>query len=138
MGSGAVEKSNENLAGKIELKTSKQELNVGEIIEIEVRGVDLKVVNALSFALPYNADEYEFVAIQSLGMKQMENFTNDRLHTNRQKALYPTFVNAGDKETLNGSTDLFIIKMRAKKKLKFDLKMIDGIIVDKRLNELPY
>jgi hypothetical protein len=135
---GAVEKSNEKLSGKIELSTSKQEFNAGEIIEIKVKGVDLKVVNALSFALPYNAEDYEFVGVQSLGIKQMENFTYDRLHTNRQKALYPTFVNAGDKETLNGSSDLFIIKLKAKNNVKFDLKPIDGIMVDKRLEEIRF
>ncbi len=135
---GAVEKSNEKLSGKIELSTAKQVYNAGEIIEIKVKGVDLKVVNALSFALPYNADDYEFVGVQPLGMKQMENFTYDRLHSNRQKALYPTFVNAGDKETLNGSVDLFIIKLKAKRNLKFDLKAIDGILVDKRLEELKF
>ena len=33
-------------------------------------------------------------------MKQMQNFTNDRLHTNGEKILYPTFVNIGDKPAL--------------------------------------
>lgn len=135
---GAIEKSNEKIAGKIEVSTTKQEYAAGEVIEIKVKGIDLKVVNALSFALPYNADEYEFISVQSIGMKKMENFTYDRLHTNRSKALYPTFVNAGDKETLNGTADLFIIKFKAKKNLKFDLKMIDGIIVDKRLEEIHF
>src|SRR6187402_1363393 len=95
-------------AKEILIKT-RQEFKAGEIIEIKVKGADLKVVNALSFALPYNADEYEFAGVQSLSVKQMENFTYDRLHTNRQKALYATFVNTGDKETLNGSADLFVI-----------------------------
>ena len=135
---GAFEKSNEKLSGKIELSTSKQDFNAGEIIEILVKGVDMKVVNALSFAIPYNADDYEFVGVQSLGMKQMENFTYDRLHSNRQKALYPTFVNAGNKETLNGSSDLFIIRFKAKRNLSFNLKHIDGILVDKKLEELRF
>jgi hypothetical protein len=133
---GAFEESNEKLSGKIELSTTRQDYNAGDIVEIKVRGVYLKLVNALSFALPYNADDYEFVGVQSLNVKQMENFTYDRLHTNGRKALYPTFVNTGDKETLNGSPDLFIIRFRAKKNIRFDLKLIDGIIVDKRLNPL--
>jgi alpha-glucosidase (family GH31 glycosyl hydrolase) len=135
---GAVEKSNGKLAGKIELRTSKQDYAAGEMIEIHVKGVDLKVVNALSFALPYNVDDYEFVSVQPLGMKQMENFTYDRLHTNRSKSLYPTFVNAGDKETLNGSSDLFIIRFKAKKNIRFDLKAVDGIMIDKRLEEIRF
>ncbi len=118
--------------------TTKHKFAAGEIIEIKVKGVDLKAVNALSFALPYNAAEYEFVGIQSLNVKQMDNFTYDRLHTNGQKSLYPTFVNTGDKETLNGSPELFTIRFRAKRNLRFDLKMTDGIIVDKRLEEIRF
>ena len=67
-----------------------------------------------------------------------QNLTYDRLHTNGTKALYPTFVNLGNKETLEGSQDLFIIKLKAKKKGSFNLKMTDGILVDKRLNEVKF
>jgi hypothetical protein len=52
--------------------------------------------------------------------------------------LYPTFVNAGDKETLNGSSDLFIIRFKAKKNIRFDLKAVDGIMIDKRLEEIRF
>jgi len=88
----------------------------------------------LSFALPYDQQDYEFVGIEPLNLKVMENLTYDRLHTNGQKALYPTFVNLGDKEVLEGTTDLFILKLKAKRKVKFNLKAIDGILVDKDLN----
>jgi hypothetical protein len=60
--------------------------------------------------------------------------TNDRLHTNGVKALYPTFVNVGNKPVLEGSHDLFILKLKAKRNVKFDLKLKDGILVDKNLN----
>lgn len=135
---GAWEESNAQLSGKIELSTAKLEYKAGEIIEINVKGIDLKIVNALSFALPYNAEDYEFAGLQPLHVKQMENFTYDRLHTNRQKALYATFVNTGDKETLNGSSDLFIIRFKAKGNLNFNLKPIDGILVDKRLEKMRF
>ena len=67
-------------------------------------------------------------------MKKMENLTNDRLHTSGVKALYPTFVNIGAQEVLEGSEDLFILKFKAKRDVKFNLKPIDGILVDKKLN----
>ena len=126
----------EKVNGKIELSTPKQSYNKDEIIEITVKGIDLQSVNALSFALPYNTQNYEFTGIQVVDMKTMENLTNDRLHTNGVKALYPTFVNVGNKESLEGegSQDLFILKFKAKQKVKFDLKAIDGILVDKNLN----
>ena len=122
------------LAGKLTISAPKQMYNAGEVVEVRVKGAGLQSVNALSFALPYNEQDYEFVSIEPLNMKEMENLTNDRLHTNGTKALYPTFVNLGKKEALSGSEDLFIIKLKAKRKVKFNLKAIDGMLVDKYLN----
>lgn len=130
---GADKKKTEKVAGDIQLSTAKQTYNRDEIIEVRVKGKDLRSVNALSFALPYNQQNYEFVGVEPLHMQAMENLTNDRLHTNGEKALYPTFVNIGDKETLEGDLDLFILKFKAKNKVKFDLKAIDGFLVDKKL-----
>lgn len=124
----------EKVDGNIEMSTPRQMYNEGELIEVLIKGSNLRSVNALSFALPYNLQGYEFVAVQPLNMKEMDNFTNDRLHTNGVKALYPTFVNKGKKEVLEGSLDLFILKFKAKRKLKFDLKILDGCLVDKNLN----
>ena len=124
------------LTGKLVLTTAKQSYNKDEIIEVKVSGKNLKSVNALSFALPYNTADYEFVGIQSLNTKKMENLTNDRLHSNGEKVLYPTFVNTGNKETLEGSSDLFIIKLKAKQKLNFNLKPLQMILIDKNLNTL--
>ncbi|MDX8573394.1 discoidin domain-containing protein [Elizabethkingia sp. HX QKY] len=135
---GVDEAKIEKVAGKLEITTPKQNYNKDEIIEVTVKGIDLKSVNALSFALPYNAQDYEFVGIQTLDTKKMENLTNDRLHSNREKVLYPTFVNLGKQEALNGSNNLFIIKFKAKKNLKFNLKSQQGILVDKDLNSVNF
>ncbi len=75
---------------------------------------------------------------QILHLKQLDNFTLDRLHTNGDKVLYPTFVNLGDKETLNGDMDLFVITFKAKRNLSFNLKATEGILVDKRLEEKSF
>lgn len=87
-----------------------------------------------SFALPYNQQDYEFVGVELQHMNAMENLTYDRLHSNGSKALYPTFVNVGNKKTLEGTVDLFLLKFKAKRQVKFGLKIIDGLLVDKRLN----
>ena len=126
------------IGGRLILSANKTSYKAGETIEISVKGQNLSSVNALSFALPYDAQQYEYNGIQPVGTKQMENLTYDRLHTNGTKALYPTFVNIGKKEALNGTLDLFIIKFRAKHDVKFDLKASDGILVDKDLNELRF
>ncbi|MDV3741541.1 alpha-xylosidase [Elizabethkingia anophelis] len=135
---GVDETKIEKVSGKLEITTPKQSYNKDEIIELTVKGANLKSVNALSFALPYNAQDYEFVGIQTLDTKKMENLTNDRLHSNREKVLYPTFVNLGKQEALNGSNNLFIIKFKAKKNLKFNLKPQQGLLVDKDLNSVNF
>lgn len=124
----------EKVAGNISISTPKRTYAKDEVVEVLVKGKDLHQVNALSFALPYNPADYEFVGVQPIGMKEMENLTNDRLHTNGVKALYPTFVNIGEKEALEGDSDLFVLKLKARKNVTFNLKPIDGFLVDKLLN----
>lgn len=131
---GGVRNSNDHVSGQLILTPNKKNYTAGDLIEITVSGKDLHYVNALSFALPYSTDELEYVETELLDMKDMVNLTYDRLHTNGQKALYPTFVNKGNNFLLEeGAPNLFIIKFRAKKSGKFNLKAIDGILVDRNL-----
>ncbi|HAF36566.1 MAG TPA: alpha-xylosidase [Sphingobacterium sp.] len=135
---GAKPNKEEKVSGKLKLIPSKTTLKSGDIVEISVSGENLKAVNALSFALPYNQGDFEYVGIESVHLKEMNNYSNDRLHTNGSKALYATFVNLGNKETLNGSEVLFKIKLKAKRNVNFNLKAIDGIFVDKKLNSVTF
>ncbi|MDR0823799.1 MAG: DUF5110 domain-containing protein [Prevotella sp.] len=130
---GVDGKKVEKVDGSIEIRSDKKSYSKGDIAEVSVKGTNLRSVNALSFALPYDPQDYEFASVQPLNMKEMENLTNDRLHTNGVKALYPTFVNIGNKEPIEGTQDLFIIKLKARRNVKFDLKAIDGFLVDKNL-----
>ncbi|MBC9794459.1 TIM-barrel domain-containing protein [Sinomicrobium weinanense] len=128
----------EKVAGKLKISTPKQHYNKNEIVEITVKGSDLRSVNALSFALPYDTKDYEFLGVESLDTGHMENLTNNRLHTNGVQALYPTFIHIGQQKPLEDSADLFMIKFRAKHKLKFDLTPKDGILVDKNLDTVTF
>ena len=130
---GVDRKATEKVSGSLSISTPKKLYQKDEIVEIRVKGTELKSVNALSFALPYDQNDYEFVGVEPLNMKAMENLTYDRLHTNGVKSLYPTFVNMGKQESLEGSEDLFILKLKAKRKVKFELTLKDGMLVDKRL-----
>lgn len=125
---------NEKVAGEIILQSDQANYVKDEMVEIRVSGKGLKAVNAMSFALPYSSQDYEYVGVTTVGTKQMENLTYDRLHTNGSKALYPTFVNLGTQERLTGDSDLFVIRLKAKRAIKFNLKAIDGFIVDPALN----
>lgn len=131
---GADAVRGEKVEGKLDISTPKQTYAKDELVEVLVKGTGLRFVNALSFALAYDPADYEFVGIQPLGMKNMENLTNDRLHTNGTKSLYPTFVNIGEHESLEGESNLFVIKLKAKRKVSFKLTATDGYLVDKLLN----
>lgn len=135
---GVDNNSIEPLAGTITIKPAKKSVQAGEILEIKVEGKGLKSVNAFSFAMPYNTQDWEFAGIDSNELTSMQNLTYDRLHTNGTKALYPTFVNKGNKPAIEGSKEIMTIKLKAKRKSNVDLKVIDGIIVDKNLNSIAF
>ncbi|MFT4094911.1 MAG: dockerin type I domain-containing protein, partial [Niabella sp.] len=120
-------------SGKITVTANKKAYKKDEVIEIKVSGAQLANVNALSFALPYNQQDYEYIGVQPVGTKQMENLTYDRLHTNGSKALYPTFVNIGEQPQLTGTAYLFILKFKAKRNVIFSLKAVEGMLVSKTL-----
>lgn len=135
---GVVLDSNVKIAGRLELVTPKSNYAANEIVEVLVKGKGLVAVNALSFALPYQNQDFEFIGIKPLGIKKMENLTNDRLHSNGTKSLYPTFVNVGNQELITGDTDLFVIRLKAKRAVKFALKAVDGFLVGKNLTVVNF
>lgn len=126
------------VSGTLQISTAKQNYKKGETAEIIVKGNNLSNVNALSFALPYIQQDFEFTGVQILNMEAMENLTYDRSHSDGSKVLYPTFVNVGNKSTLNGSEDLFIIKLKAKQNVTFNLKPTEGILVNKSLEYINF
>ena len=136
---GGVRNSNDKVSGSLILTPNKKTFAAGDMVEVTVSGKALHYVNALSFALPYNTSELEYVGTELLGMKDMVNLTYDRLHTNGQKELFPTFVNRGNNFLLDeGDHNLFVIKFRAKKAGKFTLKAKDGMLVDRNLGTVNF
>ena len=136
---GGVRNSNDKVAGKLVLSPNKTTFAAGDMVEITVKGKGLHYVNGLSFALPYSTSEFEYVGTELLNMKDMVNLTYDRLHTNGQKELLPTFVNKGNNFLLDeGDHNLFVIKLKAKKSGKFTLKAKDGILVDRNLGSVKF
>ncbi len=126
------------VAGAITVTADKKQVNAGDILTLTVCGQGLVSVNALSFALPYDATQWEYVGVEPLGMKEMRNLTYDRLHTNGQKALYPTFVNCGEHPYLEGDGTLMTLRFRAKQKMRVNLVPQDGLILDKYLNVINW
>jgi alpha-glucosidase (family GH31 glycosyl hydrolase) len=135
---GVDPQPNDNIAGKIELSTEKISLKKGEEVTITVKGLGLNGVNAFGLAIPYNTKDLEFVSVTPLNLKDMENLTNDRLHTNGDKVLYPTFTNRGDRDAISGDVDLFTITFKAKNKIKANFEISKCIIVDKNLETIEF
>lgn len=52
--------------------------------------------------------------------------------------LYPTFVNLGEKPYVEGDATLMVVKMKAKKKQKFNLQPSNGLLVDKYQNAVEF
>lgn len=136
---GAKPMPSDSVAGSLVLTPSVRTFAAGETVEVLVRGNDkLAAVNALSFALPYDASLLEYVGVESKAVAHMENFTYDRLHSNGTKVLYPTFVNIGNAATLSGTAPLFILKFKAKRAGSYTLKSQDGLLVDKNLGSVSF
>ena len=95
-------------------------------------------MNGISLCIPYEAAEYEYLDTEATSLGQMYNMTYDRLHTNGQKALYPTFVNLGEQVYAEGDATLITIRFRARKAGRCTLKAKDGLLVDKHMNSVMF
>jgi len=124
----------EKVDGKLILSASKSKYQAGETVEIRVDGSMLKSVNAFSFAVPYNGNVLEYVGVKTINTKEMDNMTYNRLHSNGDRVLYPTFVNIGDQPAIEGEGTILIILFKAKRFFKFNLELQNGLVVDKFLN----
>ena len=131
--SGVSSKQVPAVSGNISIIADKKMYKAGETITLTVKGKNLVSLNALSFALPYSASEYEFIGVDVKDMGKMENITKDRLHSDGSKVLYPTFVNMGEQPAVEGTHDLFTIKLKAKKACKPAFKLNQLMMVDKFL-----
>ena len=138
IGDGVYEEPENTIAGNIAIAADKRSYQAGEEVVITVSGSALENVNAFSFALPYNAGEYEFVSIEAVETGAMANYSKNRVHSNGTTAVYPTFINEGNQTTINGDIVLAKITLRAKKNVRFNLETVDGFIVDKHLNCIKF
>ena len=111
----------------------KPDFNAGDEVTVTVRGNALKAVNAVGLALPYQAQSLQFEKIEPIAVKDMANLTNDRLHKDGSKVLYPTFVNLGQKPTIEGQADLFRIKFKALRKGHLNPTDATFMLVDRML-----
>lgn len=132
---GGVYPSSKVVSGRLTLSTNKTSFTEGEEIKILVSGSELKQVNALSLALPYDATLVRYVGMRLIGMKDLVNLSYDRLHSDGSKEFLPTFVNRGNNFLLEDG-ELFEITFRALKAGNWTPKAVDGLLVDRNLNSI--
>ncbi|MCR4604085.1 MAG: DUF5110 domain-containing protein [Prevotella sp.] len=130
---GGITPSDKPLSGRITMKTDRQQYATGDDIVITVTGQDLSDINALSLVLPYNQQQMEFLRMEPIGVGEMFNMTNDRLHSKGDRVLYPTFVNIGQQPTIKGSPVLFRLHFKALTKLSLRQLPFTGMIVNRQL-----
>ena len=134
---GASARSRDKAAGKVTLTQSATTFKAGDEILLTVTGEGLRSANALSFALPYDASLLEYTGMDKPGMKELYDLTNDRLHSDGTKELFPTFANVGNGFLLEDGT-LLVIRFRAKKAGSWTARMTDGLIVDRSLGTAAF
>ena len=138
IGDGVYERPENKIAGKVTVTADKKNYKAGEEVVITISGEGLANVNALGLSLPYDATEYEYVGVETVGTGNMSNYSKNRLHSNGETAVYPTFVNEGNQGTVGGDGTIAKVTFKAKKNVKFNIKAIDGVIVDKHLNCIKF
>ena len=134
IGDGVYEKAENTIAGNMNISADKESYKAGEDVVITISASGFANVNAFSLALPYNANEYEYVGIEAVGTGSMKNYSKNRMHSNGETVIYPTFVNEGNQNTVNGDVTLVKVTLRAKTDIVFNIADVDGVIVDKHLN----
>ena len=138
IGDGVYEVPGNVAAGAITISADKKSYKAGEEVVITINAENLANVNAFSLALPYDPTEYEYVGIEATGTGSMANYSKNRMHGNGDTAVYPTFINEGNQGTVNGNGELAKVTLKAKKNVKFNIKAVDGMIVDKFLNTVKF
>ena len=101
----------DTLSGSLRVELSEIR-KTGDTLTVSVYGDSLKAVNALSLALSYDPAAMEYLGVDAPGLLRMDNLTRDRLHTDGTRAVYPTFVNIGDKPLVSGDGLLLRVSFR--------------------------
>lgn len=136
---GGAGRAGNALTGSISFKSDARKYKAGDEIVVTVVGHNLQGVNALNLVLPYNQQQLQFVGVEPLAVKQMKNMTNDRLHSNGDRVLYPTFVNVGRQAELQGEeVELFRLRFRAQSPLPAVRWPVTGMLVDRELHAIEF
>ena len=122
----------DTLCGTVRMEVSRA-VKAGDTLTLSFYGDSLRAVNALSLALPYDPASLEYLGTEAPGLQQMTSLTRDRLHTDGTRAVYPTFVNLGDKPLVSGDGLLLQVRFRLLKEGAAAPEVRDAVTVSPAL-----
>ena len=102
----------DTLCGGLRVEVQDKPLKAGDTLTLSFYGDSLKTVNALSIALPYDASALEF---------------------DGTKAVYPTFVNLGEKSLVSGDGLLFRVSFKVLRGGADIPEAVDAVVVSPAL-----
>ncbi len=132
---GIVRQDDRGPEGTVSFTFNKASYQAGDDVAVTVKGSNLKAVNALSLVMPYDVKTMQYTKTDLLAVKDMRNMTYDRHHTDGSQVLYPTFVNVGEKATLEGSATLFTLHFKAVRAFRAPKVNAKGLLVSRSLKE---
>ncbi|MEG2507583.1 MAG: glycoside hydrolase family 31 protein, partial [Longicatena sp.] len=122
--------------GKINLFPSKTDIKRGDLVTIQVYGMGMKNVNAVSVEMPVDQLNFEITNFgrSSTDTIAMRNFSKTRLHTNKALDNYFCFTNQGTQPLINGSKSLGSITIKAIQDFTWDTKATKAVLVGQDLS----
>ncbi|USK46453.1 discoidin domain-containing protein [Cytobacillus oceanisediminis] len=130
-------------AGLLSIRPDKQQLKAGEEFAVEVIGAGMKDINAFNLELEIDPNKYEIVKECLEGSECGERIADSAASTanmlnysilagigNEKQRIMAAFSNKGSFETLEGTSTLAVIKLKAKKDLEFDIPITRSLLVN--------
>lgn len=119
-------------SGTVEVRADRNTAAKGETVTLTVTGKDLRNLNAVSLAIPYDGAVWEVLGVENLAVKEMHDMTYDRVHTSGTRELMPTFVGLGSAALSGEEVPLMKVMFRAKRGGKVTLRATDTVLADGR------
>ncbi|WP_394139483.1 TIM-barrel domain-containing protein [Cytobacillus oceanisediminis] len=143
LGETQLQPTNRPVAGLLSIRPDKQQLKAGEEVTVEVIGAGLKDINAFNLELEIDPNKYDIVkeckGETGCGERivNSSNTTQDMLNFsilagigNDKQRIMAAFSNKGSLDTLEGTSTLAAIKLKAKKDLEFDIPITRSLLVN--------
>jgi alpha-glucosidase (family GH31 glycosyl hydrolase) len=143
LGETKLEDTGRPVAGMLSIRPDKQELKAGEEVTVEIIGAGMKDINAFNLEMEIDPNKYEIitscesedgcgdrVAAPTDATKEMLNYSILAGIGNDKQRVMTAFSNKGSQATLEGTSTLAVIKLKAKRDGTFDVPITRSLLVN--------